>query len=160
VYLGLSYVAVRLFSLSASRLQVLTICWASAPSGCVWRLLFHVASASLDIYAYTAYQEFCVRTTLFCHCSLHFTLLSVCLRFLVIYGVFRLSVYRGTSDFHGIWGYFVRFLSSENYISEQPVSASVFGYLGMLHVYRLIPSVYGLFRSVRSYVLQVWYLSY
>jgi len=54
----------------------------------------------------------------------------------------------------------VQFLSCESFISEPPVSASVFGYLGMLHVYQLIPSVYGSFDSVRTYVLRVWYLSY
>jgi hypothetical protein len=46
----------------------------------------------------------------------------------------------------------VQFLSSESPISEPPISASAFGYFGMLHVYQLIPSVYGLFGSVRMYV--------
>lgn len=57
-----------------------------------------------------------------------------------------------TSHYHGVWGYFVPFLSSESSVSEPPISASAFGYLGMLHVYELIPSVYGLFGSVRMYV--------
>jgi len=54
----------------------------------------------------------------------------------------------------------MQFLFSESPISEPPISASAFGYFGMLHVYRLIPSVYGLFGSARMYVLRVWYLSY
>ena len=54
----------------------------------------------------------------------------------------------------------MQFLSSESSILEPPISASAFGYLGILHVYQLIPSVYGSFGSVRMYVLRVWYLSY
>lgn len=45
----------------------------------------------------------------------------------------------------------MQFLSSGSSISEPPISASAFGYLGILHVYQLIPSVYGLFGSVLMY---------
>jgi hypothetical protein len=73
-----------------------------------------------------------------------FHVLSIYLRSMVR---FAPSVYCGNSHYdHGVGGYFV---PSKSFISEPLISAGTFGYLVMLHVYRLIPSVYGLFGSVR-----------
>lgn len=102
--------------------QVLTICCALAPSSCAWRhSVLHCIGGAGCLCTYYLARILYMNDSLFRQCSLHFTLLSICLRILAIYRVICLSVYCGTSHNHGVWGYFVHFLSSENSIFEPPI---------------------------------------
>lgn len=87
-------------------------------------------------------------------------MLSIYLRFLVIYGAFSVSIYCGNSCcYHGFGEYFVRLLPSTNFISEPQISAGAFRYLVMLLIYWLTQFMDCLDPCV-WYVLRVWYLSY
>lgn len=146
--------------LSASCLQVLTVCCALAPFGYAWRhsALRYIGGAWCLCIYYLARILYTNRPFLPVQSAFH-----IAEHLFAISGdLWCVLLIRSPwhQSYHGVWGYFLQFLSSESSVSEPPISASAFGYLGVLRVYRLIPSVYRMFGSVRMYVLQVWYLSY